>query len=85
MLGSRQADRLDVIREFDRAVQLHQGDVIVKSVSVVVWVGDDPLQVSDFDCTPSISLDVKAEVSFPCLRLWVSDDTQEEEFIMNQV
>lgn len=85
MLGSWQADRPDIIREYDRAVQLHQGDVIVKSVLVVVRVGDDPLQVSDYDGTPSFSLDVKAEVSFPYPRLWESDDTQEEEFNMTQV
>lgn len=47
MLGSRQADRPNVIRECDRAVHLHQGNVIVISVLVVVWVGDDLLQVSD--------------------------------------
>lgn len=85
MLGSRQTDRPDVIREHDRAVHLHQGDVIVKSEGVVVRVGDDPLQVSDYDGTPSNSLRVKAEVSLPGPRLRESDDTQEEEFIMNQV
>lgn len=69
MLGSWQADRSDIIREYDRAVQLHQGDVIVKSVLVVIRVGDDPLQVFDYDSIPSISLDMKAEVSFPCPRL----------------
>lgn len=85
MLGSRQADRSDVIREHDRAVHLHQGDVIVIIVLVVVRVGDDPLQVFDYDGISNISLGVKAEVSFPCPRLWESDDTQEQQFIMNQV
>lgn len=84
MLGSWQADRPDVISEYERFVQLHQGDVIVKSVLVVVRMGDDPFQVSDCNVFLSISLNVKAEVSFPCPRLWESDDTQEEDFIMNQ-
>lgn len=66
MLGSRQTDRPNVIREQDRTVQLHQGDVIIKSVRIVVWMGDDPLQVLLYDGTSSGSLDVKAEVSFPC-------------------
>lgn len=69
MLGSRQADRLDVIRVCDRAVQLHQCDVVVISVLVVVRVGDDPLQVSDHNAFLNILLHVKAEVSFPCPRL----------------
>lgn len=69
MLGSRQTDRPDVIRELHRTVQLHQGDVIVKIVRVVVWMGDDPLQVLLQDGTPNLSLDVKTEVNFPCSRL----------------
>lgn len=69
MLGSRQTDRPDVISEHNRTVQLHQGDVIVKSVRVVVWMGDDPLQVLLHNGTPNVLLDVKTEVNFPCPRL----------------
>lgn len=69
MLGSRQTDRPDVIRELNRTVQLHQGDVIVKIVRVVVWMRGDPLQVLLHDGTPSVSLHVKTEVNFPCPRL----------------
>lgn len=69
MLGSRQTDRPDVIGERDRTVHLHQGDIIIKSVRIVVWMGDDPLQVLLYNGTSSGSLDVKAEVSFPRPRL----------------
>lgn len=85
MLGSRQTDWPDVIGEHDRLVQLHQGDVVVKSVGVVVRVGDDLLQASDCDVTCDLSLRVKAEVSFPGPSLREPDDTQEEEFDMSQV
>lgn len=76
MLGSRQADGPDVVWEDDRCVQLHQGDVIVKSVGVVVWVRYDLLQVPFHHIVSNLLLNVKAKVGFPRARLWESDDTQ---------
>lgn len=74
MLGGRQADGSDVIRVCDRTVQLHQGDVIVVGIRVVVRVGDDLLQVPLHHVLCGISLDVKAEVSFPSAGLGVPED-----------
>lgn len=74
MLWSWQTDRRYVVRELDRTVQLHQGDVVVKIVGVVVRMGDDPLYVLLYNIIPNVSLDVKAKVSFPCSRLRESNN-----------
>lgn len=86
MLGGRQADGPDVVGVGDRTVQLHQGDVIVKGVCVVVRVGYDLLQVPLHHNTLNIPLGVKAEESFPSARLGVSKDTHQstlEKFNLN--
>lgn len=77
MLGSRQADGPDVVWVGDRTVQLHQGDVIVKGVLIVVWVRYDLLQVFLHHCTSNLPLDVKAEVSFPSAGVGESEDTRQ--------
>lgn len=78
MLGSRQADGLDVIGVGDGTVQLHQGDVVVIGVCVVVGVGYDLLQGLLHHGTSNLTLGVKAEVSFPGGRLVESEHTPEQ-------
>lgn len=85
MLGSRQADGSDVVRVGDRTVQLHQGNVIVISVWVVVWVGYDLLQVPLYHGASSLLLGVKAEESFPSARLRESDDTHQKQIAVQLI
>lgn len=85
MLGSRQADGPDIVRVGDRTVQLHQGNVIVISVWVVVWVGYDLLQVLLYHSTANLPLGVKAEVSFPRARLRESDDKHQKQIAVQLI
>ncbi len=79
MLGSRQADGHDVVGVGDRTVQLHQCNVIVIGVCIVVRVGYDLLQVLLHHGTSNLPLGVKAEVSFPSAGLGESEDTTTKE------
>lgn len=45
MLRGWQADGPDEVSEDDRTVQLHQGNVVIKGVLIVVGMGYDLLQV----------------------------------------
>lgn len=76
MLSSWQADGSDVVRVAHRCVQLHQCDVIVISVLVVVWVRYDLLQIPFYYVVSILSLRVKSKIGFPCARLRVPDDAK---------
>ena len=86
VLRSRQADGPDVVGVGDRAVQLHQGDVIVEGVGVVVGVRDDLLQVLLHRGTPGLLLQVEAHVRLPGAGLRVSEDTNHRDhFLKTQI
>lgn len=75
MLGKRQADGPDVVTVADGAVQLHQGNVIVKREGVVVRVGYDLLQVPLLGGASQLVLSVQAQINFPSAGLGESEDT----------
>lgn len=66
------ADRPDVVGVGHWALQLHQGDVVVVGVCVVIRVGDDPLQVPLHYILCVLFLGVKPQKRLPSARLGVS-------------
>lgn len=76
MLSSWQADGPDVVRVANRSVHLHQGNVIVKSELVVVWVRYDLLQIPFHHAVAIVALSVETKVGFPCARLRVPNGVQ---------
>lgn len=86
MLSSRQADGPNVVRVASRSFQLHQGNVIVESELVVVWMRYDLLQVDFLHIVAIVALSVEAKVGFPRARLRVPKDVQKnmKEFCTQQ-
>lgn len=78
MLGSWQADGCDVVRVGNRTVELHQGNVIVKGVCIVIGVGYDPSQGLLYCGLSLVGLDVKAEVSLPTAGLGQSEKSHKK-------
>lgn len=76
MLSGWQADGSDVVRVANRSLHLHQGDVVVVSVLVVVWMRYDSLQIPFHHAVAIVALSVEAEVGFPRAGLRVPGDVQ---------
>lgn len=75
MLSRGQADGPNIVSEGHRTVQLHQGNVVVKRVSVVIGVWDDLLQVPLHNSFTILFLDMKAQIGLPGIRLGESVNT----------
>lgn len=69
MLSGWQADGPDVVRVTNRSVHLHQGNVVVVGVLVVVWMRYDLLQIPSLHIVAVVALRVEPKVGFPRARL----------------